>query len=396
MRQYQLTEAVVLRPERFGGMAFHSQRGITLELDTEAYELISRFRRPRPLPESQSDAYILARQLHHLGFLRSVSSENVHLSGVLEAPTKGHAGEILSAPEIVHLALTARCDLTCPGCYAFLGKEMLNWPTLRHLINQLAEMKVFQLALGGGEPTLHPHLIEVVAYARERNIVPTITTHGGHLTSPLVKALYKAGVGQINISLNASVPEHNTGRGERPWQSAIVGLEQLQSSGIATGINCMATSSNLPHLPDMFAFLVANDIRYVTILGPKPAHDPQWLAQHELSDNDQRKLRDILHQWQDHLHITIDCALVGPLMKHMSSETLHSAGVYGCMAAQRMCVIDAKGNVWPCAFQQSPEFCAGNILTDPLQDIWLYGTGFQHFRQQMCGGMSPCYQCPSQ
>jgi hypothetical protein len=36
MNAWQLAEAVTLRPEAFGGMAFHRERGITLEVDAEA------------------------------------------------------------------------------------------------------------------------------------------------------------------------------------------------------------------------------------------------------------------------------------------------------------------------------------------------------------------------
>jgi len=37
---WQLVEAVNLRPEAFGGMAFHRERGITLEVDAEAYRFL--------------------------------------------------------------------------------------------------------------------------------------------------------------------------------------------------------------------------------------------------------------------------------------------------------------------------------------------------------------------
>lgn len=35
MRQYRVAQAIVLRPESFGGMAFHTRRAITVELDAE-------------------------------------------------------------------------------------------------------------------------------------------------------------------------------------------------------------------------------------------------------------------------------------------------------------------------------------------------------------------------
>jgi radical SAM protein with 4Fe4S-binding SPASM domain len=393
VQRYQLTEATVLRPEAFGGIAFQTRRGITVELDTEAYRLLCSFHTPRMFPEFQSDGHALASELRRLGFLQPVSAEATSTPLPSADLPPDTTLSPLAAPEIVHVALTARCDLICPGCYAFLGRQMLSWPVVRQLIDQLAQMRVFQLALGGGEPTLYPHLVDVVAYARQQKMVANITTHGGHLTPALVASLRKAGVGQINISLNASAPEHNTGRGERPWQSAMNGLEQLRHSGITTGVNCLVTAPSLAYLPELLSMLVDKQIRNVTILGPKPANDPHWLLQHQLTDEDYLQLQAILHQWHAELNITVDCALVGRIMGDLPTDTLRSAGIYGCMAAQRMCVIDADGNVWPCAFQKSAHFCGGNILNSPFRDIWLYGPGFQRFRRTHCGGGTPCYEC---
>jgi len=49
---------------------------------------------------------------------------------------------------------------------------------IKHVLDALAEMQVFEVALGGGEPTHYPHLAEVLQYAHERGIVPNFTTFG--------------------------------------------------------------------------------------------------------------------------------------------------------------------------------------------------------------------------
>ncbi len=393
MPQYRLSELVVLRRETFGGIAFHTRRGITLELDTEGFDLLSSFTQAQPLPDPCSDAYALAFELRRSGFIHRIGTHTGATALLPGKQSQPAASQNLAAPEIVHLALTAVCDLSCPGCYALGGKEALSWSALQDLIDQLADMRVFQLALGGGEPTLHPHLIDVVIHARQRNIVPNLTTHGGHLTPTLITALRDAGIGQVNVSLNANEPEHNSGRGSRPWQAAIYGLEQLHDSRIAVGVNCLVTADNLHHLPDTLAYLAGFNVRHVTILGPKPANDPSWLAVHQLADDDYARLTDILTQWQDRLNITIDCALVSRLMNHIPADTLRAHAIYGCAAANRMCVIDAKGDVWPCAFQQSPQFFAENILSTRFRELWLHSVGFQRFRSLGCGGMTPCCQC---
>ena len=53
---WQLAEAVNLRPEAFGGMAFHREHGITLEVDVEAYRFLCSYLAPQPLPQPEHPA----------------------------------------------------------------------------------------------------------------------------------------------------------------------------------------------------------------------------------------------------------------------------------------------------------------------------------------------------
>jgi len=110
----------------------------------------------------------------------------------------------LSAPETVHLAITTRCNLSCPGCYALqpsAGPE-LTPAELCGLIDQWSQMRIFQLAVGGGEPLLYEGLFEVLSYARQQGIVPNLTTNGVLLTAEVVRRLEEAGVSKVNLSWN--------------------------------------------------------------------------------------------------------------------------------------------------------------------------------------------------
>ncbi|MBL7065751.1 MAG: hypothetical protein ISS49_16355 [Anaerolineae bacterium] len=124
---WQLAEAVNLRPEAFGGMAFHRERSVTLEVDAEAYRFLCACRKPRPLPLFNHPAARLVPQLARLGFVCPVEVGREQVGSVPGAPWLGD-GFTLSAPETVHLAITARCNLSCPGCYVPPGRD---FPTPR-------------------------------------------------------------------------------------------------------------------------------------------------------------------------------------------------------------------------------------------------------------------------
>jgi len=140
----RLSEAVSLRAEAFSGMAFHRERGVTLEVDAEAYRFLCTCLQPCLLPLPGDSAARLVSQLARLGFLVQEEADLEQAQAALGAPWLGD-GFTLSAPETVHLAITARCNLSCPGCYVprfDVGGE-LTTAELRGLIDQWAEMRVF-------------------------------------------------------------------------------------------------------------------------------------------------------------------------------------------------------------------------------------------------------------
>lgn len=204
---WQLAEAVTLRPEAFGGMVFHRERGVTLEVDAEAYRFLCTCLAPRPLPPPGHPAARLVPQLVRLGFLcpAEVGPEQAQPAPVEPGPAlplPSGDGFTLSAPEAVHLAITTRCNLACPGCYVPRPSAGPEWTVaeLCGLIEQWARMRVFQLAVGGGEPLLYEGLFDVLAHARQQGIVPNLTTNGTLLNADVVRRLEQAGVARVNVS----------------------------------------------------------------------------------------------------------------------------------------------------------------------------------------------------
>ncbi len=201
---WQLADAVVLRPEAFGGMAFHRNRGITLEVDREAYDFLCTRLTPGPLPSASHPADHLVPQLVRLGFLQPTSRMAIPAGMPPQASWVGD-GTTLSAPETVHLAITTRCNFSCPGCYVphQEGSPELTVADWCDLMAQWAQMRVFQIAVGGGEPLLYHGLFEVLACARQHGLVANLTTNGTLLDKEAVLHLEEAGVARVNVSWNS-------------------------------------------------------------------------------------------------------------------------------------------------------------------------------------------------
>jgi organic radical activating enzyme len=82
------------------------------------------------------------------------------------------------APELIDIKVSDYCPYGCSFCYqgsTVEGKHAVT-SDLTNIANQCEELKVFEVAFGGGEPTLHPEFKKIVERFHKRNIVVNFTT----------------------------------------------------------------------------------------------------------------------------------------------------------------------------------------------------------------------------
>lgn len=82
------------------------------------------------------------------------------------------------APELVDIKITDYCDKRCAFCYQGSTKEGQHGDTnyINSLIYLLQRHQVFEVALGGGEPTAHPDFEKILRTCRWNNVIPNFTT----------------------------------------------------------------------------------------------------------------------------------------------------------------------------------------------------------------------------
>jgi MoaA/NifB/PqqE/SkfB family radical SAM enzyme len=84
-----------------------------------------------------------------------------------------------TAPMLVQLVVTRRCNLSCGYCNEYDDhSDPLPTQTLKARIDHLASLGTVVLTLTGGEPLLHPDLDKLVAHAVGHGMVCTSITNG--------------------------------------------------------------------------------------------------------------------------------------------------------------------------------------------------------------------------
>ena len=114
-------------------------------------------------------------------------------------------------PQLLMLEVTNVCNLRCLNCTNKDMQRQRGFMELRiykKIIDEAVSLGVNKVCITGGEPTLHPQLIDQVAYAKTRGIKSlTIITNAQLLTPLLSKKLIEARLDRLAVSIDAAIPE---------------------------------------------------------------------------------------------------------------------------------------------------------------------------------------------
>jgi len=99
-------------------------------------------------------------------------------------------------------ALTTRCNCKCIMCDMHRREPaQISLQDAKKVLDFLAENKFLIVYLTGGEPTLHPNVVDIVNYADKLGLVTTMTTNGT-ANKRLLMDLKKAGLYLLSVSLD--------------------------------------------------------------------------------------------------------------------------------------------------------------------------------------------------
>lgn len=392
---------VRLRRESWGGLAFHRSTGELLELDRQGFQVlaalsfavtfqdlssvlrggVSRF--PR-WPE-------LARFLQDLderGFVERVpldlddgprSARRESTAAILPVrPTSTiTSGRELSAPLVAHWAVTYRCNLACAFCYSQSHPRREHEPAADvriRLVEQLSKWGVFEVALGGGEPTILSDFAQLLAAIRHHGMVPNVTTNGVLLSDEILHAL-AAHAGTVHLSADQS-KLLDAARGEGVSDHVKKTARLLSALHIRWGVNLLLTPQNVLSLHRSLAEMEELGATSITLLRPKGS----WAVRNWPVFPTSKDLRLIAAgirrfiERAPNLRLFVDTALRG---EWSQADLLDDPEpeVAGCGGGQRHVAITPVGDVFPCSHARWINLRMGNLLWDDFDQIWMGAHG---------------------
>ena len=294
----------------------------------------------------------------------------------------------LSAPVTVTWEITAACNIACIHCLSASGRRRpreLKTEQALALVDELAEMQVFQIHFGGGEPFIYPGIWKVLERCTERELVMCISTNGTLITAERARRLKEFNPLYFQVSLDGGTPQTNDRvRGEGVFQRALRGLELLAQEDHSLTVNSVLTRYSFYELDLLYAIASGYNARLrVTRLRPSGRGQDVWADLHPTQEQYSE-----FTQWL----MTHPDVLTADSFFHLNAFGTTLAGLDTCGAATATCCICPEGEVYPCAFFQAPEFEAGNLHEQNLREIWQNSMLFDYYRRMGGGACSGCGQ----
>ncbi len=175
-------------------------------------------------------------------------------------------------PELkVLLQITERCNLHCKHCFNSsinIGDEISYQIIEEKIIPKLVSANVTRVTLTGGEPMVHPEVIEIITAFIKKGIHITLCTNGTGFSEEIIDRLYELGNVHINVSLDGfSFNSHGRFRGfsnEQSFNRVLHNIRMLGKRNLLNGILCAPNHfSDDEEYINLCKFAKENHARYV-------------------------------------------------------------------------------------------------------------------------------------
>jgi mycofactocin radical SAM maturase len=296
----------------------------------------------------------------------------------------------LAAPICLTWEITYGCNLACVHCLSSSGRRdprELTTAECLAFIDELAEMQVFYVNVGGGEPTLRPDFFDIVDHAVTRGVGVKFSTNGSRITPDVAERIAGTDYVDVQVSIDGADPATNDAvRGAGAFDLAVTALRNLAAAGFhGPKLSVVVTRHNVNQLDNLYALAAEHGAQLrLTRLRPSGRGADTWDELHPLPEQQRR-----LHSWLlDHPHV-----LTGDSFFHLAALGEPLPGLNLCGAGRVVCLVDPVGDVYACPFVLHEQFRAGSIRDAGFGAVWRDSELFTDLRAP--GSAGACASCGS-
>jgi SynChlorMet cassette radical SAM/SPASM protein ScmF len=281
----------------------------------------------------------------------------------------------------IYFYLTADCNLRCRHCWispdyqaTTTSSAYLPFETFKSIIAEARPLGLIGVKLTGGEPLLHPQILDILEYIRSEDLELGIETNGVLCTPEIAKAINACKKVQVSVSLDGADAEtHEWVRGvDGCFEDALNGIRNLVNAGRRPQIIMSVMRRNrdqIGALVELAKSLNASSVK-LNIVTPTERGKVMHMSGESL---DIEELIEIGKWVENTLSKTagIPVYYAQPMAFRPMGNMFGDHSHCGICAIFNIIGVLADGNYAMCGIGENvPELTCGNAATHRLKDVW--------------------------
>jgi len=154
---------------------------------------------------------------------------------------------------------TWKCNIYCEGCYRI--NDPRGHKPMEQIKQELAIFKKFRntdgISIAGGDPLIHPDIVEIVRMIAADGVKPVINTNGVALTPELLRELKQAGAHGFTFHVDSKQKRpHWKGKTETELCELRLKFAEMlhEVGGLSCAFNSTVYDDTLQYVPDLVAW----------------------------------------------------------------------------------------------------------------------------------------------
>jgi radical SAM protein with 4Fe4S-binding SPASM domain len=267
---------------------------------------------------------------------------------------------LVGNPWAASIEPTTSCNLRCIECPT--GKQSLARPQgnmsvdiFKKVIDKLSPDLIYLTLYFQGEPMLNPHFSEIIKIARQRRIFVYTSTNGHFLNDKNVDQIIKSGLSHLVISVDGLDQEtYEKYRVKGDLQTVKDGIERLLAAK-------KISKSKWPFIEIQFLVMRHNEhqLKQMKEFARKAGVDKLTFKSAQVySFRDENSIVPTIKEKSRYRQLP-DGSWV--IVKKLRNR---------CHRIWSSLVVTWDGKVVPCCYDKDGDYKTGNLITDPLMEIW--------------------------
>lgn len=235
-------------------------------------------------------------------------------------------------PDHVDIESTNACNMRCPMCYRYRMKNLgfMDFNIYKKIIDECSSHKIYSIRLSWrGEPLLHPKIIDMIKYAKNKGISEVSFLTNGLLLEKLKDKLIEAGPDWITLSFDGLGDTYEKIRRPAKYNDMLRSIKNFQKRKKEKG-------------------KIKPVLKVQTI----------WTA----IENNPRKYFEVFDP-------IVDKISANPT-KNYHAKTINHDPNFICPKPWQRIVISWNGNVVQCIADTEEKNVVGNVKNKTIKEIW--------------------------